>query len=71
MADWQGQAFDRMQGLGGAAGAGLRIIAIVAATWIAVAVGQRAVRTLRMRIASRLADREVVQRAEPLGRVMR
>jgi hypothetical protein len=48
MADRLGQAFDRMQGLGGAAGAGLRI-----------------------RIASRLGDREAVQFAETLGRVVR
>jgi small conductance mechanosensitive channel len=71
MMDWLEQAFDRMQGLGGAAGAGLRIVAIVGAAWIAVAVGQRAVRSLRMRIASRLDDREAVQRAETLGRVVR
>ena len=49
----------------------LRIVAIVAAAWILIAVGQGAVRRLRIRIASRLDDRESVQRAETLGRVIR
>ena len=49
----------------------LRIVAIVVAAWILVVVGQSAVRRLRMRIASRLDDRESVQRAETLGRVVR
>jgi len=49
----------------------LRIVAIVAVAWTIVAVGQGTVRRLRMRIASRLDDREAVQRAETLGRVVR
>ncbi len=49
----------------------LRILAIVAAAWLAIALLQRAIRLLRMRIASRLDDREAVQRADTLGRVAR
>jgi small conductance mechanosensitive channel len=49
----------------------LRIAAIVIAAWISIVVGQHAVRRLRIRIANRLDDREAVQRAETLGRVVR
>ena len=49
----------------------LRIGAILVVAWIAIVVGQNAVRRLRVRIASRLDDRESVQRAETLGRVIR
>jgi small conductance mechanosensitive channel len=68
---WIEQAVEGVQGLGGLATAGLRIVAIVAVAWIVVAVGQHAVRKLRIRIASRFDDREAVQRAETIGRVVR
>jgi len=68
---WVDEVVQGVQGLGGLATTGLRIVAIVAVAWVAVAVGQHAVRKLRMRIASRLDDREAVQRAETIGRVVR
>jgi small conductance mechanosensitive channel len=49
----------------------LRILLIVIGAVIVIGVLQRALRTLRMRIASRLDDREAVKRAETLGRVFR
>ncbi len=49
----------------------LRIAAILIAAWIAIVVGQNAVGRLRAHVASRLDDREAVQRAETLGRVVR
>jgi small conductance mechanosensitive channel len=49
----------------------LRILLIVIGAAIVIGVLQRALRTLRMRIASRLDDREAVKRAETLGRVFR
>ena len=60
-----------LQGLGGVVAAGLRIVVIVGVAWLAIAAAQRAIRGLRIRIASRLGDREAVQRAETLGRVFR
>ena len=60
-----------LQGLGGAATAGARIIGIVILAWIAIGVAQRAIRGLRVRIAGRLGDQEAVRRAETLGRVCR
>jgi small conductance mechanosensitive channel len=56
---------------GGAAGAALRIIGIVAAAWIGIAIANRSVRTLRVRISTRFEDREALKRAETLGRVFR
>jgi small-conductance mechanosensitive channel len=58
-------------GLGGFAVAGLRIVLILVGAWIAIAMAQRAIRVLRMRIAARFDDREAVKRAETLGRVFR
>ncbi len=58
-------------GMGGAATTALRIIVIVVAAWVLIGVLQRAIRTLRTRIASRFNDRESVKRAETLGRVFR
>ena len=49
----------------------LRIVLIIVAAWIVIAVLQRVIRTFRKRIASRLDDREAVKRAETLGRVFR
>jgi len=60
-----------LPGLGGVATSGLRILIIVVVAWLAIAAAQRAIRGLRIRIASRLGDRESVQRAETLGRVFR
>ncbi len=60
-----------LQGLGGVAVSGLRICVILVVAWLAIAAAQRAIRGLRIRIASRLGDREAVQRAETLGRVFR
>lgn len=59
------------QGLGGAATASLRIVGIVIAAWLLIVLAQRAIRGLRIRIASRLDDRDAVKRAETLGRVFR
>lgn len=60
-----------LQGLGGVAASALRICGILVAAWLAIVAAQRAIRGLRIRIASRLGDREAVQRAETLGRVFR
>lgn len=57
--------------LGGVAHSTLRIGGIVVGAWILVVVLQRAIRGLRVRLASRLDDREAVKRAETLGRVFR
>ncbi|MDO9132690.1 mechanosensitive ion channel family protein [Hydrogenophaga sp.] len=57
--------------LGGAATTLLRVTLIIVAAWVLVAVLQRAIRTLRERIASRMDDRESAKRAETLGRVFR
>jgi small-conductance mechanosensitive channel len=58
-------------GLGGMAATTFRISGILVVAWIVVAVGQRAIRTLRERIARRMDDREAIKRAETLGRVFR
>lgn len=58
-------------GLGGAAATATRITLILLAAWVLVGVLQRAIRTMRERIASRLDDREAAKRAETLGRVFR
>jgi moderate conductance mechanosensitive channel len=60
-----------LQGLGGAAVSGARILAIVVLAWLAIGAAQRTIRGVRQRIASRLGDRESVLRAETLGRVCR
>lgn len=57
--------------LGGAAATATRITLILLAAWVLVGVLQRAIRTMRERIASRLDDREAAKRAETLGRVFR
>ncbi|WP_300662132.1 mechanosensitive ion channel family protein [Hydrogenophaga sp.] len=57
--------------LGGAATTLLRVTLIIVAAWVLIAVLQRAIRTLRERIASRMDDRESAKRAETLGRVFR
>ena len=59
------------ESFGGAAASLTRITFIVLGAWLLVAVLQRAIRTLRERIASRLSDKESAKRAETLGRVFR
>lgn len=49
----------------------LRVTLILLAGWLLSAVLRRAIRGFRVRIASRLDDRESVKRAETLGRVFR
>jgi small conductance mechanosensitive channel len=58
-------------GLGSAATTLLRILVILVAAWIVIGLLQRAIRAFRVRIASRLDDREAIKRAETLGRVSR
>jgi small-conductance mechanosensitive channel len=65
------QMLASLQGLGGVATSALRIVGIVVVAWLLIIVAQRAIRTLRIRIASRFDDREAVKRAETLGRVFR
>ena len=49
----------------------LRVVGIVVVAWVLTSVLQRLIRGFRVRIASRLDDRESVKRAETLGRVFR
>lgn len=65
------EALADLQGLGGVATSALRIAGIALAAWLLIIVAQRAIRTLRIRIAHRLGDHEAVKRAETLGRVFR
>ncbi|HEY0855621.1 MAG TPA: mechanosensitive ion channel family protein [Albitalea sp.] len=55
----------------GPALAALRIVLIVATAWIAIAVLQRMVRTVRIRVATRMGGVDAARRAETLGRVIR
>ena len=57
--------------LGGAAASLTRIVVIILVAWLLVLVLQRAVKTLRERIAARMDDREAAKRAQTLGRVFR
>lgn len=59
------------QQLGTAAAVTARILAICVAAIVAIAAVQRAIRTLRARLTSRLQDAETIQRAQTLGRVIR
>ena len=56
---------------GGVASSGMRIVLILVAAWVAASVAQRAIRMLRIRVATRFDDPEAVRRAETLGRVFR
>ncbi|MEO8039275.1 MAG: mechanosensitive ion channel family protein [Betaproteobacteria bacterium] len=49
----------------------IRIVVILLAAWIAIAVLQRLIRLFRERLASRMDDPEAVKRAMTLGRVFR
>lgn len=51
--------------------AGVRIVLIVAAAWILIALLQRLVRTVRVRLASHMQGVDSARRAETLGRVIR
>ena len=53
------------------ASSGYRILIILAVAWIAAWVLRRAIREFRVRIISRMDDRESIKRAETLGRVFR
>lgn len=57
--------------LGGAALVGLRVTLIVVVSVVLIRVLQGAIRRFRIRLASRMHDREAVRRAETLGRVCR
>ncbi|MCU0763494.1 MAG: mechanosensitive ion channel family protein [Hydrogenophaga sp.] len=59
------------ESFGGAAASLTRITFILLGAWVLVAVLQRAIRTLRERLAARMDDRESAKRAETLGRVFR
>jgi small-conductance mechanosensitive channel len=59
------------QSLGGVAVSLTRITFIVLGAWVLVLVLQRAIRTLRTRIATRMDDAESAKRAETLSRVFR
>lgn len=58
-------------GMGSMAHTTLRISVIVTVAWLVIVLLQRAIRAFRIRVASRLDDREAIQRAETLGRVFR
>ncbi|MDP3225121.1 MAG: mechanosensitive ion channel, partial [Rubrivivax sp.] len=62
---------EQWQGIGVIVTATLRILGILFGAWVLIALAQRGIRSLRIRIASRLDDREAVKRAETLGRVFR
>ncbi len=51
--------------------AGLRIVLIVVVAWVLVAVLQRLVRTVRLRLATHMHGVDAARRAETLGRVIR
>jgi small-conductance mechanosensitive channel len=59
------------QQIDGPAAAGLRIVLILIAAFVAINVAQRSIRLLRTRVATRLDDPEALRRAETLGRVFR
>lgn len=55
----------------GPAKSGLRIVLILVLAWVAIALLQRLVRAVRIRITARLGGIESAKRAETLGRVIR
>ena len=57
--------------LGVVATSGLRILIILTIAWLASRVLKRAIRALRLRVASHFDDRESAKRAETLDRVFR
>lgn len=74
MSEWQDTVrglVAQWQGVGFLFASALRILGILIGAWVLIALAQGAIRGLRVRIASRLDDREAVKRAETLGRVFR
>lgn len=64
--------FDRwLPGMGAFLFVGIRILAIVIAAWIAIAVLRRVLKSFHARITRRLGDAESIKRAETLSRVFR
>ena len=63
--------FSSHETLGRLVSGGGRIVLILLFAWILIAMLQRGIRALRIRIASRLNDREAVKYAETLGWVFR
>ena len=57
--------------LGTAATSMVRIAGIIVVSWILIAILQRTIKTIRVRISNRVNDREFSKRAETLGRVFR
>lgn len=57
--------------LGGAVLVGLRVLLIITASLVLIRVLQGTIRRLRIRLASRMEDREAMRRAETLSRVCR
>jgi small conductance mechanosensitive channel len=55
----------------GPALSGARILLILLGAWIAIAVLQRVVRAVRVRVAERIGGADAARRAETLGRVVR
>lgn len=69
--EWVDQAMVQWAVAGTVVMSMLRIVGILIGAWLLISLAQRAIRTLRVRIASRMDDRESVKRAETLGRVFR
>ncbi len=69
--DWLNLATGDLHALDNGIKSALRIALIIVAAWWGIVLSQRAIRALRIRIATRFGDREAVQRAETLGRVFR
>lgn len=61
----------RWGGLGGVVSTTLRVAAILLVAWAAIALSQRVIRILRVRLTHHLSDHEAQVRAETLGRVLR
>ncbi len=55
----------------GPALAALRIVLIIAVAWVSIAVLQRLVKGIRVRVSARMGGMESARRAETLGRVVR
>ena len=63
--------FHDIEGLGQVTKSAFRISVILTVAWMAMHVGQRAVRAARTRVSSRLDDPAARARAETIGRVLR
>lgn len=69
--DLMRQAAADWPGIGSVVASGARILGILIGAGLLISAAQRSIRALRVRIASRMNDREAVKRAETLGRVFR